>query len=107
MKSFLDFKSDFLFESAINESVLYLSPNFISALNMIDSDISSELLNLDRKDIKSDITFGDVGDVGYATFKPMKLVKKHLSEELPDSMMNVEIDDERYSKYVSISFNIF
>lgn len=34
----------------------------------------------------------------------MKLVKKHLSEELPDSMMNVEIDDERYSKYVSISY---
>jgi hypothetical protein len=106
MKSFLDFKSDFLFESTINESVLYLSPNFISTLNMIDSDISNELLSLDRKDIKPDITFVDIGDVGYATFKPMKLVKKHLSEELPDSMLNIEIDSERHSKYISIG-NIY
>ena len=93
MKSFLEFKSNFIFESLINETMLYLSPDFRDTLKRIKLPISDDLLSLQSKDIKPDITFVDLGDEGMATFKTMKMAKKHISEEWPGSWFINAVDD--------------
>lgn len=74
IKNFSDFSDDFIFESLINESILYFSPIFKDKLTRLSdrSEIASMLLNAEGKDLSSDITFIDMSDqIGYLTFLPM------------------------------------
>jgi hypothetical protein len=77
IKDYSSFKQDFDFDSFINESMVYLSPDFRKSIAKIDSPISQKLLDLQGVDIKDDISFIDLSDIeGMFTFKTMKNFKK-------------------------------
>lgn len=74
IKSFNEF-------NRIDESVLYYAPPFREQLEILKeggSDIASKLLELEMKDLPTDITFiNSAEDVGYLTFHPMaKAIEK-------------------------------
>ena len=77
IKDYSSFKQDFEFESFINESMVYFSPNFRKQIKKIDSPISQALIDLEGVDIKDDISFIDFDSTpGMFTFKTMKNFKK-------------------------------
>lgn len=83
IKDYSSFKQDFEFESFINESMVYFSPNFRKQIKKIDSPISQELIDLEGVDIKDDISFIDFDSTpGMFTFKTMKNFKKGFEELL-------------------------
>lgn len=71
---YLKESSELYFESVINESIVYFSPNLRMKLRyaLDSSPIARDLLDIEGEDITSDITFIDVGDDGYWTFRQMK-----------------------------------
>lgn len=80
---------EFILESQlqlISESIIYYSPKFKKALKKIGDDIANDLLSLELKDIKDDITFIDLSDrEGYISFSTSKDVKKNLNIKYPES----------------------
>jgi hypothetical protein len=69
MLNFKEYKEELLLESIINEGYLYLSPRFRNMLKMINSDISSDILDKENNDIDADLTFIDITDKpGYISF---------------------------------------
>jgi DICT domain-containing protein len=58
------FLSELLLERAINESILYYSPDLRKIIKKIDSDISLDLIKSETTDIKADITFVDLDQEG-------------------------------------------
>lgn len=92
--------SEFIIENLINESIVYFTPKLTKILNLVKSDISNELLDVQGEDIKSDVTLIDIGDEGYLSFTTMKNAKKNISIEYP----NLVDGDE--NKDVSIKPNI-
>ena len=76
IKSFNEFNDE-----SLNESVLYYAPPFRQQLSMLKtrgSQIATKLLELEMKDLPTDITFvNSAEDVGYLTFHPMdKAIEK-------------------------------
>ena len=81
---------EFLLESlieGINESIVYYSPKLRGSLKRIKTDISQDLLDLEGKDIKDDITFIDIDtdNQGYINFTTAKNAKKNLEVQYPES----------------------
>ncbi len=80
---------EFILESQlqlISESIIYYSPKLKKVLNKIGDDIAKDLLELEFKDIKDDITFIDLSDrEGYISFSTSKDVKKNLNIKYPES----------------------
>jgi len=77
------FLSELLLERAINESILYYSPDLRKIINKIGSDISLDLLKSETTDIKPDITFVDLDKEGYLSFSTMRNAKKNIIEKFP------------------------
>ena len=75
--------NEFLLEKlvdAINESIIYYSPPFRKILKKVKSDISKDLIELENKDVKDDITFIDLDQqIGYISFTTEKNARKSLS----------------------------
>lgn len=77
------FLSELLLERAINESILYYSPDLRKIINKIGSDISLDLIKAEATDIKPDITFVDLDKEGYLSFSTMRNAKKNIIEKFP------------------------
>ncbi len=77
--------SDFIFESSIesiSESIVYLSPNLRKVLKKMDNDIAKDILGVEGKDIKDDVTFIDVDKQdGYFSFATMKNAIKYIKSD--------------------------
>lgn len=59
---YLNTSDELLFESLLNESIVYYSPELREALNRLKSKnpIAQDLVDLEGQDIDSDLTFGDI-----------------------------------------------
>jgi hypothetical protein len=79
--------NEFILESlieGINESIVYYSPNLRGILRRIKSEIAQDLLDLEEKEIKDDITFIDVDNKeGFINFTTDKNAKKNLEIKYP------------------------
>jgi hypothetical protein len=81
---FNEYMLEKIFESAINESIVYYSPNLRNIFKKIKNDnISDALLDVEGKNIKNDITFIDIdyNKPGYLTFTRMNKAMKNLEKE--------------------------
>lgn len=103
INKFLEFKEnklEKLFESLINESVVYYSPRFRKILNKLSKNdkIALSLLSSEKENIKDDITFIDLDDTkpGYITFAKMDKVKKNIDPNDYYHIIN-RLDDLDYS----------
>ena len=80
---------EFILESQlqlISESIIYYSPKLKKVFTKIGDDIAKDLLDLELKEIKDDITFIDLSDrEGYISFSTSKDVKKNLNIKYPES----------------------
>ena len=95
------FLSELLLERAINESILYYSPDLRKIINKIDSDIALDLRRSETSDIKPDVTFVDLDQEGYLSFSTMRNAKKNIVEKFPhlddiDTSVNKELADELF-----------
>lgn len=79
--------NEYLFESYLAESMLYLSPKLRSHMKSIDHNIAREIINLELTDIKPDMTLIDVDDKddNYLSFTPMKNAKRELDKFYPSA----------------------
>lgn len=83
------FKYDeFILESQldlINEAFVFLSPPLKKVLSKINSNISRDILDMEKKDIKDDITFIDIDkEPGYISFTTTRNAKANLSTKYPE-----------------------
>lgn len=95
------FRVDLLLEMAINESILYYSPELRKVINKLDSDIGNDLLDSETKDIKPDITFVDLDQEGYLSFSTMRNAKKTIVDKFPhldyvDTKVDRDLADELF-----------
>lgn len=77
------FKEDLLLEGLINESFLYFSPPLRNVISKVGGEISKELIDIEGKDIKPDITFVDIDKEGYLSFTTMRNAAKTLTKAYP------------------------
>jgi len=79
---------EFILESQlnlINEAFVFLSPPLKKILGRIDSDISRDILGMELKDIKDDITFIDIDkEPGYISFTTTRNAQANLSTQYPE-----------------------
>jgi len=95
------FLSELLLERAINESILYYSPDLRKIINKIDSDITLDLRKSETTDIKPDVTFVDLDQEGYLSFSTMRNAKKNIIEKFPhldyvDTKVDKDLSDELF-----------
>jgi hypothetical protein len=83
LEKYKDFHLNILLEKAINESVIYYSPNLRKLLSKMDNEIAEELLDIEVTDVKPDVTLLDLDDEkdNYLSFSTMKNVMKKLQED--------------------------
>jgi hypothetical protein len=95
------FLSELLLERAINESILYYSPDLRKIINKIDSDIALDLRRSETSDIKPDVTFVDLDQEGYLSFSTMRNAKKNIIDKFPhldyvDTKVDKDLADELF-----------
>lgn len=77
--------NEYIFESYLAESILYFSPKFRNQLSaMGDNKIAKNILDIEKTDIKQDITLIDIDkDDNYLSFIPMANAQKVIDEFHP------------------------
>jgi len=103
--------SELVLESLLNESVLYFSPRLRDKLIFINNDISKKLIELEGKDISSDVTFVDISDEEndiLFSFMPMNKAITKIKNIYPDASdgdlqnkPDIEINDLIYNRDLS------
>lgn len=93
IKKYKKFREDAILESVINESYIYYAPNFKDVINkMKGNEIADDISNLERTDIKPDVTFVDLDKDGYLSFIKMKnavqLVNKNYTMHNKDIVLD-------------------
>lgn len=86
-----DFRQESIMD-LIEESVIYFSSNFSDALRHIDSDISRDLLDIETKDIKPNISFVDMDEDGLINFINSNSLKKSVSDEELNILSDVDLN---------------
>ena len=66
----------------VNESRVYFSPELKKYLELINNDISKDLINMEGEDIKPDMTFVNLDKEGYFSFITMKNASKLIQNKL-------------------------
>jgi len=102
----LKYFGESIFESLLNESVLYFSPKLRDKFKSMGSDISKKLLGLEGTDVTSDITFVDLvesEDDALLSFRPMRQALSKIRVAYPDAnnsdlqnTPNIEVNDILY-----------
>ena len=72
-------ENDLLFESLINETYVYFVKDFKDVLNKLSkqSEIAKDLIDLEYKDVKNDMTFISLSDrEGYISGSTLRNLKK-------------------------------
>lgn len=75
--------NDFIFESLINESILYLAPEMRKKLKRTRSDIAKDVLSIEGTNISDDITFLNIDKDGYISYNTMKNAVNFLQDTFP------------------------
>lgn len=90
--------NDFILEKLLMESVIHFAPPFRKNLGKLkDEPIAKKLLDIERDNIKPDITFVNLDKEGYVSFTTMKNAKKILATQFKmpeDKMENILDNDE-------------
>ena len=68
----------------VNESRVYFSPELKKYLELINNDISKDLINMEGEDIKPDMTFVNLDKEGYFSFITMKNASKLIQNKYPN-----------------------
>ena len=84
---YLQTSDEILFESLINESIVYFSPELRDSLKHLskNNSIAKSLSELEGEDIQADVTFLDFGSEGYLTFHQMPKAMKLIKSVWPDA----------------------
>ena len=96
---YLKNSDELLFESLIQESLVYYSPNFRGVLKHLSksNQLAKSLSELEGSDNDADFTFLDFGTEGYLSFmqmpKAMKLIKSRWTNAV-DSNVDLKFDTE-------------
>jgi hypothetical protein len=88
---------DFILEKLLTESVIHFAPPFRRALSKLKSEpIARKLLDIERDNIKPDITFVNLDKEGYVSFTTMKNSKKILAAkfQIPEDEMGRILDND-------------
>lgn len=92
IKNFNDFSDDIIFESLINESIIYFSPRMRDHLSRTNNEISKKLLEIEGTDLKNvDITFIDTDEEGDVSFITMANAMRLIKDKYPQAT-NADLD---------------
>jgi hypothetical protein len=83
-KLFKESKIEELFESILNESIIYYSPRLRELLSNMNSDIAKSLLDMETKEVKDDITLIDYDETkpDYLTFIRTNKAVKNIENDI-------------------------
>jgi hypothetical protein len=91
-------ENDLLFESLINETYVYFVKDFKDVLNKLSkqSEIAKDLIDLEYKDVKNDMTFISLSDrEGYISGSTLRNLKKNVEKSFTDWAKSMKLSDER------------
>jgi hypothetical protein len=98
-----EFKDDFIFESLINETYVYYINDFKDILKSLSKDnpIAKDLLDTEKKDIKSDITFISLSKRdGYVGGSTLRNLKSNLEKKYGEFLTQRNYDEEEIKKQI-------
>lgn len=101
--NFID--GDLLFESLINETYVYYVKDFKDVLYKLSrqSQIAKDLIDLEYKDVKNDMTFISLSDrEGYISGSTLRNLKKNVEKSFKDWAENQNLGDERTKKLLDV-----
>lgn len=81
---------DFILEQLLQESIVYFSPELRKKLKRTRTELGNDLLDLETKDVKDDISFFDVDKDGYISYNTMKNAVKFLQDTYPHLVDTVQ-----------------
>jgi hypothetical protein len=98
-------ENDLLFESLINETYVYFVKDFKDVLNKLSkqSEIAKDLIDLEYKDVKNDMTFISLSDrEGYISGSTLRNLKKNVEKSFTDWGKENNLGDERTKQILDI-----
>ena len=101
-------ENDLLFESLINETYVYFVKDFKDVLNKLSkqSEIAKDLIDLEYKDVKNDMTFISLSDrEGYISGSTLRNLKKNVEKSFTDWAKDHNLGDERTKQILDITLS--
>ena len=101
-------ENDLLFESLINETYVYFVKDFKDVLNKLSkqSEIAKDLIDLEYKDVKNDMTFISLSDrEGYISGSTLRNLKKNVEKSFTDWAKSMKLSDEHTQSVLNTLFN--
>ena len=98
-------ENDLLFESLINETYVYYVKDFKDVLYKLSkqSEIAKDLIDLEYKDVKNDMTFISLSDrEGYISGSTLRNLKKNVEKSFTDWGKENNLGDERTKQILDI-----
>ena len=98
-------EEDLLFESLINETYVYYVKDFKDVLYKLSkqSEIAKELIDLEYKDVKNDMTFISLSDrEGYISGSTLRNLKNNVEKSFTDWAKDHNLGDERTKQILDI-----
>ena len=98
-------ENDLLFESLINETYVYFVKDFKDVLNKLSkqSEIAKDLIDLEYKDVKNDMTFISLSDrEGYISGSTLRNLKNNVEKSFTDWGKENNLGDERTKQILDI-----
>jgi len=101
-------ENDLLFESLINETYVYFVKDFKDVLNKLSkqSEIAKDLIDLEYKDVKNDMTFISLSDrEGYISGSTLRNLKKNVEKSFTDWAKSMKLSDEHIQSVLNTLIN--
>lgn len=101
-------KNDLVFESLINETFVYYIEDFRNILYKLSSQsqIAKDLIDLEYKDVKNDMTFISLSDrEGYISGSTLRNLKSNVEKSFKDWAKDANLGDERTKTILDITLN--
>ncbi len=101
-------EADLLFESLINETYVYYVKDFKDALYKLStqSQIAKDLIDLEYKDVKNDMTFISLSDrEGYISGSTLRNLKNNVEKSFTDWAKDHNLGDERTKQILDITLS--
>lgn len=99
---------DFLSESLITETYLYFIKDFKDVLSKLslESPIAKELIDLEYRDVKNDMTFISLSDrEGYISGSTLRNLKKNIEKSFTEWAKTANLGDERTKQVLDIKLD--
>ena len=101
-------ENDLLFESLINETYVYFVKDFKDVLNKLSkqSEIAKDLIDLEYKDVKNDMTFISLSDrEGYISGSTLRNLKNNVEKSFTDWAKSMKLSDEHTQSVLNTLIN--